>query len=502
MKKSFWKKMTALAMGAVMVASLAACGSKDEGSKNDTTGKSDTTGTAATQGQTETKAETGKKDEVVTVKWVAVGSGMPTNYDAWKEHINPYIEEKIGVNVEFEIVSWGDWDNRRSVIVNTNEDYDILFTNLNTFSSDVSIGAFADITDLLTNSAPALKEFIPEDYWKACSIDNKVYAVPSYKDSSATQYFIWDQELLDRLGLDVSNLKDLPSLKDTLVAIKNDTNSASFVLHKDGLGPQGYDGMGAGLLPLGVRVTDQERKVVSVFEQEDVLAHLNTLHEWYKEGIINADAATLGEAPKYRPCYVAQGWSGAAKTSWGPQMGVEATAYQWGDTILSNDTVQGSMNCISASSKHPDKALQLLELVNTDSYVRDALYYGLEGDDFQYVDGKVEKLKEEWKMAGYTQGTFFNVSLLTTDTFNQWDEVKKLNENAVPSVLLGFVFDRAPVQDELANCTEIYNRYKSELLTGTVEPASTVAAMMKELNSAGFEKIMTEAQAQVDAAFQ
>lgn len=99
---------------------------------------------------------------------------------------------------------------------------------------------------------------------------------------------------------------------------------------------------------------------------------LKTIRSWYEAGIINADAATLAENPKYRACYVAQGWSLAADTTWGPGMGVDAVAVQWGPTVMGSDTIQGSMNCISASSKNPEKALQLLELVNTDSYVRDS----------------------------------------------------------------------------------------------------------------------------------
>jgi len=70
-----------------------------------------------------TKEETAADGEVVTVKWIQVGNGMPENYDAWLRQVNPYLEEKIGVNVEMEIVPWGDWDNRRSVIVNSGEKF-------------------------------------------------------------------------------------------------------------------------------------------------------------------------------------------------------------------------------------------------------------------------------------------------------------------------------------------------------------------------------------------
>lgn len=78
---------------------------------------------------------TAAADEVVTLKWVQVGNGMPENYDAWLAQINPYLEEKIGVNVDMEIVPWGDWENRRSVITNSGEYFDILFTDQTRYSS-------------------------------------------------------------------------------------------------------------------------------------------------------------------------------------------------------------------------------------------------------------------------------------------------------------------------------------------------------------------------------
>ena len=244
-------------------------------------------------------------------------------------------------------------------------------------------------------------------------------------------------------------------------------------------------------------------KVVCVVEQDDVMASLTTLHKWYEAGLINADAATHSESNKYNVCSVAQGWPAAAITTWGPNMGVPAVAYQFGPTTISNGSVQGSLNAISVNCAHPEKALQLLNLINTDAYVRDSFYYGLEGEDWVYTeDGRIHRNNANWTMAGYTQGTFFIVTPTDDVDFNQWDEVRALNEEAVPSVLLGFAFDSTPVADELASCIEIYNRYRSEILTGTVDPADEgrgVPAMMKEMRDAGFDAIVTEAQAQIDA---
>ena len=442
-------------------------------------------------------------EDVVTLKWVMVGNGMPTNYDAWLEQINPYLAEKIGVNVEMEIIPWGDWDNRRNVIINTGEKFDIIFGNMGTYNNDVKLGAYQEITEeMLKANAQGLLDLIPSNYWDACRVEGKIYAVPTYKDSSMTYYFVWDKELLDANKIDASNAHSLAEIEPILKELKDKTPNPVFPQHSNGAAYllSEYDGMAAGLPAIGVHMEDKDMKVVAVLEQEDIMNSLKTLHSWFKEGYINQDASTHKEGDKYNVCNVAQGWPAAAKTVWGPNMGKEAQAVQFGDTWLSNETVQGSLNSISVNCEHPDKALALLNLVNTDSMVRDWLYYGVKGDNWDYTeDGRVHKNNSEWSMAGYTQGTFFNVTQLDDVDFNQWDEVKELNGKAKPSVLLGFFFDTTEVQDEIASCVEIFNRYKSEILTGTSDPEVAVPEMMKEMRAAGFDKIVEVAQAQVDA---
>lgn len=448
------------------------------------------------------------EDEAVTLKWVTVGSGMPENYDAWKAKMDEYLGEKIGVHIDMEVVGWGDWDNRRSTIVNSTEPFDIIFGNDGTFNNDVQLGALMPITEeMLKENAPGLLELIPAGYWDACRVNGEIYAVPTYKDSSITNYFVWDKDLLEANGLleQAADAHTLDAIEPILTALKDKTSDPVYPQNSNGATYllMGYDSFSSGLGVIGVKQDDADTKVVCVVEQDDVMASLTTLHKWYEAGLINADAATHSESNKYNVCSVAQGWPAAAITTWGPNMGVPAVAYQFGPTTISNGSVQGSLNAISVNCAHPDKALQLLNLINTDAYVRDSFYYGLEGEDWAYTeDGRIHRNNANWTMAGYTQGTFFIVTPTDDVDFNQWDEVRALNEEAVPSVLLGFAFDSTPVADELASCIEIYNRYRSEILTGTVDPADEahgVPAMMKEMRDAGFDAIVTEAQAQIDA---
>ena len=86
------------------------------------------------------------------------------------------------------------------------------------------------------------------------------------------------------------------------------------------------------------------------WKEPDIYSALETFHEWYQKGIINPDAATLSEARVYNMWRVAQGWETAGITSWGPQMGKEVAVQKVGDTILSNETVRGSLNMVSINT--------------------------------------------------------------------------------------------------------------------------------------------------------
>ena len=431
------KQFLALALSVVMAGGmLAGCGSSN-GSSSSSKGDA--------------------KDEVVTLKWIQVGNGMPKDYDEWLEQINPYLEEKIGVNVDMEIVPWGDWDNRRSVITNSGEYFDILFTDQNRYSSEVNTGALMDITDLLKDNASELYDMIPEDYWKAVEVNGKIYGVPTYKDSSLSEYFVWDQDIADKYNIDVNSVTDFNTLYDALKTVKEGEGGSPYFMSKNGA---------------------------------NFLLNLN-----------NGDAPTADDSSKYAMFFAAQGWSGAAKTTWGPNNGIaNCSAVQYGNTVVSNTTVRGSINGIYSGCKHPDKALQLLNLVNTDSKVRDWFYYGAEGKDFEYTDdNKVHRLTTDWGMAGYTQGTFFNVTQTDDVDFNQWDEVEELNEKATPSEMLGFNLDTSNIETELANCRAVYEKYYSELFTGAQDPRELVKTIDAELETAGWETIREEAQKQIDA---
>ncbi len=493
------KKFLALLLAAVMVLGVfAGCSS----STSSTTSTTSANAAASTEADTSNQTSTG---EIPTLTWYMVGSGMPSNIDSWTEKVNAYLEDKIGVHLDIQCVSWGDWGNRRTNVVSTNEPYDLMFTDMGSYVNDVQMGAFADITDLMSE-VPGLTDLIPEDYLNACKINGRLYAIPAYKDSSMTNYFVWTKSYVDEYFPDYADAHTLADITEGLKAMKEGTGEAPVLLNQDGIScitGNKYDAMGLGSIGLGVSYHSGSTEVVAVYEQEDVLADLRVVHEWMEAGYINSDAAYRAEASGMCGLGIAQGWPSAAK-GWGEGRGADVVVSQYEDTVVSNDTVQGSMTCISASSSHQLEALKLLELVNTDTTLRDMLAYGEEGVNFEYVeeDGyqRVNKLNSDWTLAAYTQGTFFDMSLEAGSVGNPYiDEVKVQNENAIASPAMGFVCDTTSIADQIAACQAVFEEYKSLILTGTGDPDEVCPEMMAKMRAAGFDDIQTEVQAQFDA---
>lgn len=73
------------------------------------------------------------------------------------------------------------------------------------YPADIQKGVLLDIKPLL-DTVPQLKAIIPEDMWRAITVDGKIYAVPTMKDSALAHYFVFDPVVMEELGIDVSNV--------------------------------------------------------------------------------------------------------------------------------------------------------------------------------------------------------------------------------------------------------------------------------------------------------
>ncbi|MDO4293206.1 MAG: ABC transporter substrate-binding protein [Eubacteriales bacterium] len=503
MRKKSLSKILALGMVAAMTAGLlAGCG----GSGSTTTDNG--AATPATDGAADNGAgDSASTGEVPTLIWWTVGGTPADDFDEAVSQISDYAEEKIGVRIDVKIAGWGDYDTKMNNIINTGEYFDLMFVNNTNYSKFVNLNALENITDLVQSETPDLYNFIPTDLWEGAQIHGNVYAVPTYKDSSITQFWYLDDTYVQKYGIDMETVKDYAGLDAAVRTIKEGEGSSVYPIQL----AQGslfngffnnYDGLASGLQPIGVRFDDESRKVVCTLEQDDIKEQLDYLHTWYMDGFINPDANVISESNKGAIFGTAQGWPAAAST-WEKNMGVEKyDLTKVFGPVYTTESIQGSMNAISVNSKYKKEALKVLELMNTDSKFRDMCAYGTEGNYMQYEsDGTVTRLRDDWNWPSYTQGTFFILSTLSDGDPEAWKQVEQQNEEATPSSCLGFALDVTNIQNEMSNCNTVWDKYKYDLLTGASDPAQVLDQCISELKSAGLDTIIAEAQKQIDEFF-
>lgn len=496
-----FKKISALFLVAAMTMTMfAGCGKKEGGSE--------TKAPETTKGEAAAPEKPADKNKIVTLKWYTIGGTTPSYKDEWTKQVNDYIGPKIGVNIDYEVIGWGDWNTRRNVIISGGDKFDIIFGDLNTYPSDINMGALLDITKLIPKYAPKLEKFIPKILWDGVTVKGKIYGIPTYKDSSVTQFFIWNKALLEKTGMmeQAKKARTLEAIDPILRKMKEQGTQYPFMLNKGGVYQLfgQYDELGIGIKGIGVRYDDQSHKLVNAYDTPEIKADLEQLHKWYKDGIINPSAPTTDYREKTRPFLIEQGWPEAAESVWGPQMQAPCVAYPWYGPLYSADSIRGSINSISANCKHPDKALEFLQMLNLDPQLRDMFWHGVLGKNYKYVtvDGqkRIEllKTKEPIGFAAYAQATFFTGTRTTDDKFDQWASVRKQNEKAVRSVMMGFNADVSGLGNEIAACKGVLSKYETALLTGQEDPSVILPKMNAELKAVGLDKILTTVQKQID----
>ncbi len=480
------KKIIALLLVLVMVLGLfAACGGNNEEKPN----------------------EGGEEGGVVTLNWYTVGSGEAPNHESWTKQVNDYLDSKnLGVHLNYQNIGWGDWGQRRSVIVQTGEDWDIILCQGSELVNDVSMNALAPIEGLL-DKVPGLTDLIPADYLEACYIGEHLYGIPAYKDTSMTNYWIWHKDTIEACYPDWANIHDLAGAEAALRACKEMfPEMDAMKLHNAGLWSlcgQEYDAAGVGDVGIGIKY-DGGTEFVPVYE--DMKATWELMGKFYADGLINQDAPVATGTEGIYLVSMGQGWPAAAETAW-KREGESVVVSQYLDTVVSTESVRGSVTAFNKnmSAEKLELALKFIEFVNTDTYMRDLLWYGEEGVDWNYVereDGKNGKAVvrvegNTWTGAAYTQGTFFTATptVLADGTVDKMaEEIAVLNAQAIVSPAMGFSFNADGWTDTIAALAAVKGKYTNMIQTGA-DP-SQIDVMMAEMRENGFDDLLAEVNKQ------
>ncbi len=173
---------------------------------------------------------------------------------------------------------------------------------------------------------------------------------------------------------------------------------------------------------------------------------------------------------------------------------------------------------ISANCKNPERAMMVLNLVNTDPFVATLMRFGVQGVHWDYdANGEMTFNFEGsrnaevgnrgyyyWYNAPVGNLTIVNAPKDLVGPNNEMmTEMNRLNAECVIPSHLGFGFDTSVVTNELAACTSIVLEYQEDLANGKCASQEEVEKIVEEfrakLHANGVDTIVEAVQAQVDA---
>ncbi|MCR8630323.1 ABC transporter substrate-binding protein [Paenibacillus radicis (ex Xue et al. 2023)] len=469
-------------------------------------------GTAKPGDQPGKAGETGNSNlKPVELIWYYPMNKMQQDQKTIEEEVNKITKAKLNATVKMGPIDIGSYEQKMNTMVAANEPMDIIWTSHWNFKMDQNVakGAFLQLDELIDKYAPKLKKSRPESVWNFSKIDGKTYAVLSYQTVTERSGFLVQKRYADKYGLNPADIKNPFDMESFFAKLKAG--------EKDVI-PYGISRLGAtgGMLnPILEGVTsgvsiyrgDKSLKLVPTYETPEYKDLLPKLHDWFKKGYINQDAATLksitelqitGKVAAIFHNVLKPGREGEERVTMG---GNDVIALYTSGVTLPAINLSSAMG-ISRNSKNPDRAMMFLELLNSDKELFNLISYGIEGKHYSKVDADHVKSIANGGYApnqSWVFGNVFNSYLQEGQPSGTWEETQKLNESAVPSVLTGFVFNLDPVKTEIANMKAVEDEYLPSLSTGTVDPAQKYNEFIDKYKKAGQPKVMAEVQKQLDA---
>ena len=236
---------------------------------------------------------------------------------------------------------------------------------------------------------------------------------------------------------------------------------------------------------------------------EEIEPALASYKLWKDSGYTPADAATLkDENTLLKSGQIITRYQGnkpGVESALKNVYGQDYVVIPMGGSVVNTNSVQSTLTAVNVNSRNPEKAIQLYDYIFSNPEIANLLFFGLEGQDYDMVDGHVQTKEECWKAPQWQLGNQFNAYPTVGSDEGVWEETMKLNDEAALDPLFGFVPDRTPIETELASCEAVWGEYKDILYYGLKDYKTVLPEMMEKLEAAGLSKVTAELQSQVDA---
>ena len=440
-------------------------------------------------------------DAIPTLKWYMFGD-RPQDLASVMEAVNEILVPEIGAKLDMVYIDNAAYSERMKMNMASGDDYDLCFVGYNNpFDNVVQNGGLYPIGEYLED-CKALKESLPEFVIEAGRFQDDIYAVANYQVATSSPALYIFKDLADEFGLKSEDIKMLKDLEPFLEWVKN-THPEMYPFRSGGGGGTNEPSKDVEIVN-GIVWDYETGKVEFLYDREDSDAEATLMREWYEKGYIRQDISMVTDqtsddnAGKYAAWRAT--WKPGAEGEIEAVKGKPVIGIKIGEAVITSHMLRQTMLGVGANSKNPELAVKFIEQINTNKELYNLIAFGIEGKHYDLDENNRVIYREN---SGYEPGMTwrfgnqFNAHLLPGQPDDAWEATIAFNESAEIDALFGFTFSNDKVKTEISQISQVIQKYPS-LKTGAEPVESYWDKMINELKKAGVDKVIAEAQAQID----
>ncbi len=509
----------------MLVSALAGCGATPAATESSSAAASESVAPAESSeaaASEEATPEAAQLEEYEIVYYMLANT-ISQELPAIVEKLNEMVKPKINATVNIVMLDWGTWTDKFNTSINAGEKMDVAFTaDWYGYVDSVANGYFLPLSDpednLLEKYAPETVKALGEGFIVGSQIDGVNYAVPTDKEFAVPAGIVWNKDLTDKYGMDLSKIRNIAELEPFLKTIKEkEPNIIPFLVQDPGFVVPFTDLSGG--VNIGVDYADvKDRTMKQFWEMPATVEHGRTCKKFFDAGYISKDAATTNA--KYgdhllagdffvteQPTKPGNGKSGELMAAAGNKFKLDEAT--WTPYVAVSMHAGGSMLAIPKTSGDPARAMMFINLMHTDADIANLLVWGIEGVDHKAVgtSAKGEKIVEAlpdntWTSASlpWTLGSVYIHWLGSNEPEDKHELFALTKTESVSHITLGYRFGKkADFQPQYAALTNVITEYQNQLGVGAASDwEGTYTKFMDAMKAAGLDEVKAALQTDLD----
>ncbi|MEL5990883.1 DUF3502 domain-containing protein [Microbacterium phosphatis] len=493
-------------------------------------------GCTAAEGGEEGGGDGGAPTEITML----VLGDKPTNgrLEAMLDELNKNLVEQANAKLDLFYVEWADWQTQYNVqLLSGDSSIDLITTATDWLFAweNAEKGAFLPLTEeMLQENAPKTWEQVgADDHWDLTKLDDgQIYFIPEDNYTQWTNHgFMYRGDWAKEAGFENGEIEKFEDFTTYFQWVKDNkpeaypwdvslTNEAALTGYLQGHTDfQTIQQISAGINYPFQTTEDDPYTVTSWYMEGDALIEAAELaKEWneigvWREDALNYDGQTreefyaglTGADQHHTQTFVTQIVDNMEKK----QPGSDPKFFWWGKengNYFRDIFTHGAM-AVSANSQHPEKALQVYDLIRNDETDYMLLNFGIEGEDYVMdADGKLG-YPEGYDSSTDALGSNFWAGRMDeyepakiTDAPNKDEIYAALDADAKDYPYSTLIINKDMIDPTLAAMGGVLSEYIPQLQFGKFDdPAAAVAEMRQKLKDAGYEDARASIQADMDA---